>query len=170
MKLNMKRVLKGSLIFIGIGIVLVILSMILQLLALLLSEDYGEILQLVVIGFALLQLPIFLAMYFYAGMRAVKVHGLDAVGAGLVAAVAYFVVALVNLFFDLLLNLLVISGVIPANAGFGSAGSVIAAQVFGDIAGMVGLGASAICGFGLLLTGALINFVIGGCGGLFAQK
>jgi hypothetical protein len=36
--------------------------------------------------------------------------------------------------------------------------------------GLPGIGVGALCGFGLILVGTLINFVIGGVGGLIASK
>ncbi len=170
MKLDIKKVVQGSLIFAGVGIVLVIMSMVLQLLSLIVTDANGDIVQLIVMGYSLILIPGFFILYFFAGMRAVKVHGLDAVGAGAVAAFSYFVAGLCHVILETLLNLLVVSGLIPGGAGCGSAGSIISAQIFGEVAGMVGVLVPAVCGIGLLLVGTLINFVIGGFGGLFAQR
>ncbi len=170
MKLDIKNILRGSLIFTGVGIILVIMSMVLQLLSLIVTDANGEIVQLIVMGYSLILIPGFFVLYFFAGIRAVKVHGLDAVGAGAVAAFSYFVAGLTHVLLETLLNLLVVSGLIPGGAGFGSAGSIISAQIFGEVTGTVSVMAPAICGFGLLLIGTLINFVIGGFGGLFAQR
>lgn len=170
MKLDIKRVLRGSLIFAGLGLVLVILTLILQLLTLIITGEYSDYVQIVALVFAFLVIPLYLVMYFIAGVRAVKKHGLDAVGAGMVAAFSYAVAAMAHLFFDFLLNMLIVSGMIPGGAGLGSSSSVLAAQVFGDITGPMGLGAALFCGFGLIALGSLINFVVGGLGGLFAQR
>jgi hypothetical protein len=170
MKLDIKRVLKGSLIFVGLGLVLVILTLILQLLTLIITGEYSDYVQIMALVFAFAVIPLYLAMYFIAGIRAVKKHGLDAVGAGMVSAFSYAVAAVAHLFFDFLLNMLIVSGLIPGGAGLGSSSSVLAAQVFGDITGPLGLGAALFCGFGLIAVGALINFVVGGLGGLFAQR
>lgn len=170
MKLDIKRVLKGSLIFAGLGLVLVILTLILQLLTLIITGEYADYVQIIALVFAFAVIPLYLVMYFIAGIRAVKKHGLDAVGAGFVSAFSYVVAAAAHLFFDFLLNTLIVSGLIPGGAGLGSSSSILAAQVFGDITGPFGLGASLLCGFGLIAVGALINFVIGGLGGLFAQR
>jgi hypothetical protein len=170
MKLDIKKVLKGSLIFVGLGLILVILSLIFQILTLIITEEHSDVVHIVALVYAFSIIPLFLAMFFLAGVRAVKKHGLDAVGAGLVSAFSYTVVALAHLFFDFLLNLLVVSGLIPGGAGFGSSATVLAGQVFGDVTGPLGLGAALFCGSGLIAVGALINFVVGGLGGLFAQR
>lgn len=170
MNLDIKKVLRASLIFVAVGIILVIISMILELLSLIVTDSNGEIVDFISMAYSFLMIPAFLAMYFVAGMRAVKKHGLDAVGAGLVASLSYVLTSIVHLLFRTLLNILVVSGLIPAGAGFGSAGAVLAAQVFGDMIGALGLSLSLFCGIGVILIGAMINFVIGGFGGLFAQR
>ncbi len=170
MKLDIRRVIKGSLIFIGVGFIFVIISMILQLLTLIITDANAEIVQLIALGYSLLMVPVFLVMYVLAGMRAVKTNGLDPVGAGALAAFAYLVTSIIHLGFDFMLNLLVISGLIPGGAGFGSAGAVVSSQIFGGMVGFAGIGVAALCGFGLILVGTLINFVVGGVGGLIASK
>jgi hypothetical protein len=170
MDLDVKKVGKGSLIFVGLGVVLVILSLILQILPLVIPESYSDIVLLISVGYQLLLIPVFLVLFFIAGVRGVKIHKLDAIGAGAISALSYFIVALIHLFFSTILNSLVLSGLIPGGAGYGSSEAVLATALFGDVAGAMGIGASLLCGVGSILIGSVINFVVGGFGGLFAQR
>lgn len=168
--MNIRKILGASLIFVGVGLILVILSMILQLVSILVTDSAGEIVELINIIYSFLQIPLFFALYLIAGMRAVKTHKLDVVEAGLVAAFSYLVVALINLFLSFMLNFLVVSGILPGSAGFISGEAVLTSALFGDTAGISGLGISSICGFAMIIMGAMINFVIGGIGGIMASK
>ncbi|MBN1170245.1 hypothetical protein JXA56_04425 [Candidatus Micrarchaeota archaeon] len=170
MKLDIKKIAKSSILFVGAGIIIVILSMILQLLTVLVEGEYNSVIQTITSIFSYLMLPLFLGLFLLAGYRAVRIHGFDAVGAGATAAISYFLIATVHLTLDVLLVILVLSGMIPGGAGFGSSESVAAAAVFGDVTGMLGLGLQIFCGFGLILIGSLFNFVIGGVAGLYASR
>lgn len=166
---DVRRTLFASALIIGIGVLLVIINMILLLLSLVLKDGNGPIIETVLAGFSILEIPLFLILFFWAGIRSAKRYGFDAVGAGTVASLSYIVIAFVQLFLDVILSIVVVSrGVI--GAGFGSAESAVAASVFGGAVGLSGIGLSAVCGVGLIIIGAMINFVIGGSGALFALR
>lgn len=167
--MEIKKTLLASLLIIGIGVLLVVISIILQVASLLITGPRGEILSLATTIYTYLVVPLFIILYFWAGMRAVKKYKLDAVGGATVAAFSYFVTGLINLILTMLLSLLIVGKVLNVT-GFRSLESVLAASLLGDLAGAVGMAASAACGIGLLVIGTLINFVIGGLGGLFAQR
>jgi len=170
MNLDIKRIAKSSVLFVGVGIILVILSVILQLLTLLVTGENGQIVALVATIYSYVLYAMFLGLFLLAGYRAVKIHGLDAIGAGATASLTYVLVAIIQLLLNSLLSLLVLSGLIPSGAGFASIETVLAAALFGDALGIIGLGRDLLCGFGLILVGALFNFVIGGSAGLYASK
>ncbi len=170
MNIDIKKIARSSIIFVGVGIILAILSVILQLVTLLITDSNAEIVQLAASVYSVVLIPLFLIMFLVAGYRAVKVHSLDSVGAGLSAAFSYVIIAVTHLFLNFLLSILVLSGLIPGGAGFGSSESVAASALFGDVVGAFGLGLQLVCGFGLIAIGALINFVIGGIGGILASR
>jgi len=168
---NVGNVLKASVLAICIGIVLVIISIILKLIpALIIGSEFVDIITLISAAYEFLMLFIFLLLYFWTGMRAVKRFGLDVVGAGGASAVAFVVTGIVNLILSALLGVLMLSHVLPPT-GLVSPEAVVVASIFGDAAkGAVGLGLSNLCGIVFLAVGALINFAIGGFGGLFAHR
>lgn len=167
--IDLKKVLSASFITIGAGIVLVIVAVILQLLSFVIQGEYGEIVDLLYIAYSVVLYPVFLVLYFWTGMRAAKNFGFDAVGAGGVAAFAYFVVGLVERLLNVLLAVIVVSRPL-SSGGFGSADMVVASSLFGGIVGLSGVALAAVCGFGILLMGTMVNFVVGGFGALFALR
>jgi hypothetical protein len=167
---DFKKMMLSSLLVIGIGLVLVILSVILRLLTMVISDQgLMGIVDIVALAYALLMYPLFLAIYFWAGLRAAKAYGFDAVGAGIVSAFSYFVIACANLVLNLILTLVGVSGSLEST-GFGTLESSLMASLFGGTAGLKGVGLTAVCGFGLIISGVMINFVVGGFGGLFALR
>ncbi len=169
MAFDIRTVLRASLVIIGAGVALVVISMILKLLPLLIKGSAGEIITLIGSIYEFLMIPAFLALFFWAGMRAVSQFKLDAIGAGAVSAFSYILTGLVHLVLGTLLNIIVMSQVI-GGATFGSAETQLASALFGDIMGAAGIGVSAFCGLGIIVFGAMINFVVGGFGGLFALR
>lgn len=169
MKLNFRSMLMSSLMVIGVGVVLVIVLMILGLLPLALDPDYAKIVRMIGSGYAFLMIPVFFALFFICGMRAVRKFKLDSVEAGAASAFSYIVIGAVHLVLGTILNIVVLSQVIEGT-GFGSAETQLASAIFGELSGAAGIGISALCGLGIILIGAMINFVIGGFGGLYAQR
>ena len=169
MAYDVKKILRASLIIIAAGAALVVVSMILELLALLITGSAQDILSLISRIYAFLMIPLFLVLYLWAGIRAVKRYNLDAVSAGFVSAFSHVVTGVIHLVLGTILNILVISRVVTG-LGFGSAETALAAFFFGDTAGGVGIALSAICGVGIIFAGAVMNFVIGGFGAIFALR
>jgi hypothetical protein len=169
MAYDAKKILRASLLIMAIGAALVVISMILELVSLILSEPAKHIVSFISTIYAFLLIPAFVALYFWAGMRAVKKYNLDVVSAGFVASFSHVIVGLVNLALGTVLNILVMSRVV-GGMGFGTAEATLAAFFFGEAAGAGGIFLSEICGIGMILAGAAINFVIGGLGGLFAFR
>lgn len=170
MLIDLKKVLKASLLISVIGIALVILSVIIRLVATIVTGPEADILTLASAAYSYLMIPIFFLLFFWAGIRAVKKYKLDAVGAGATSAFAFFFVGIIHLVLETLISFLFVGGVI-GGGGFIPAEATLAAIVFGEsAAGGVGLGLSTVCGFGLIAGGTLINFAVGGFGGLFAQR
>jgi hypothetical protein len=166
---DFKKLALASLLPVGVGVVLVIISLIIQLLAFMVNDANGAILDMANLAFALLLIPVFLALMFWTGMRAAKNYGFDAVGAASAAAVAFFVIGLVELVLQSLLAAIVVTR--PMGSGtLGSPALALASSVFGGAMGMSGVALSAVCGLGILLLGVMINFVIGGFGALFALR
>ncbi|MFN7990702.1 MAG: hypothetical protein U0R44_00945 [Candidatus Micrarchaeia archaeon] len=167
--LDIRRTLLASVLVIGIGVVLVIIGMILQLLSIVVKDGNGAIVETVLTVFSVLSIPLFFLLYLWAGIRAAKRYNFDAVGAATVAALSYLVTAFIQLFLDIILSVVVVSrGVV--GSGFGSAEAAVTASVFGSAVGLSGIGLSAVCGIGIIILGTMINFVIGGFGALFALR
>jgi hypothetical protein len=53
---------------------------------------------------------------------------------------------------------------------YGSVESALATALFGETAGAMGILFTGLCGIGVLLIGALMNFVVGGVGAVIAQR
>ncbi|NYZ74125.1 hypothetical protein H0O00_03205 [Candidatus Micrarchaeota archaeon] len=167
---DFKKMILASLLVIGIGAVLVILSVVLRLISMVVTDpDITGILDIIVIAYTVLLFPVFLVIYFWAGMRAAGAYGFDAVGAGAVSAFSSLVVGVIQLVLNMLLTLVVVARPLESS-GFGTLESSLAASLFGGMMGLKGVGLTAVCGAGVVLFGALINFVVGGFGGLFALR
>jgi len=163
--MDLKKVISASSISIGAGLLLVLLTVILLLFPLLLPDSLQEIMSIVNLAFFILKIPIFFGLFFWTGFRAVKKFGFDAVGAGGVAAFAYFVCALVELFVNFILSLLVSVNILGPVA-FKSMETTIAATVFSSTAGPTGILFSLLCGIGIMVIGVLLNFAVGAVGAL----
>lgn len=161
---DFKKLLLASLVIIGIGIVLIIISTILKVLPSVVPDDLKSVSSIINTAFSLLLYPIFFLLYFWSGVRATKNYGFDILGAGYVAAFSYFIVTLVGLVINTLLSLIVLTKPI-GNFAFGSVETAFSSILFSGISDFGGVGVSAVCGVGIALVGALINFVIGGTGG-----
>lgn len=170
MNIDIKKIARLSLAFIAVGLILAMISVILQLLTFLLTDSNKEIVQYIVSIFSFISFPLFFLLFAFAGYRSVKIHHLDLLSAGLVSAFSYVCVALIHIMLNFFLATLVISGFIPGGAGFGSFESAAASSIFGSLTGPIGLGIQLFCGFGIILIGSLINFVVGGIGGLVGSK
>jgi hypothetical protein len=164
-----RRFALASALIIIIGIVLVILGTILQLLTVVITDSNAAMVELLSSGYSVVMVPVFLALFFWCGMRAARRYNFDAVGAAGVTSFSYVVIAVVNLVLNLLLSVIVVSKGIPS-PGFGSAEAALAASMFGGASGLSGIGLSAVCGVGIVAMGALINFVVGGAGALFSLR
>jgi hypothetical protein len=153
----------ASLLVIVIGIILTILSIIVQVLPVVLPEEYSDAYDLINTSYQILLYLIFFVLFLWCGMRAAKGYGFDVVGAGLVAAFSSFVISIIKIIVNAVLGLIVISRPI-GNLEFSSLESVVASVLFKTV-GVSGISISAVCGIGLALIAAMINFVIGGLGG-----
>lgn len=167
---DFQKMLFASLLTIGIGVVLVIVSLILGLLSFAITDSNAALVDLVTTVYLLLLFPLFFVLFFWTGMRAVKNYGFDAVGAGVVAAFSYAIIDLVKILLEMLLAVVVVSRSMGSGGGFGSTEMTVTASFFGDMMGLSGVALSAVCGLGILAIGSLINFVIGGFGALFALR
>jgi hypothetical protein len=167
--IDFRRIVLAGFLTMGAGIALVVLSTILQLLSLAISDGNEELIDTIYSAYLLLLYPVFFGLYFWTGMRAVKRFGFDAVGAATVVTLSHVVVGLVKLVLNLLLAIIVVSRPFEGG-GVGSTEAAVAASLFGGAVGLSGVGLSAVCGIGLLLIGASINFVVGGFGALYALR
>ncbi len=166
---DFKRFILASALIIIVGVALVILGTILQLLSVAITDANAPTLELASSIYSVVEIPLFLILFFWCGMRAAKAFGFDAVGAAGVTAFSYAVIAVVQLILDILLSVVVVSKGIPT-PGFGSAEATLAASLFSGASGLSGIGLSAICGVGVIIIGSMINFVVGGAGALFALR
>ena len=167
--IDYRKMMFASSLTMGIGVILVIISVILELLSLALGGSYGPIFEMLSSAFILIMFPVFLVLFFWTGMRSAKNYGLDAVQSGFSTAFAYLVIALVELVLEIALAAVVITRPLGGE-GFGSTKMVIISSIFGGVVGLKGVALTGVCGLGMILIGALINFVIGGFGALFALR
>jgi hypothetical protein len=161
------KFISASYLVIGVGIVLVILSLILQLVSMMAGGETAKTADLLSTVYAFLLYPMMFSLYLWAGIRAVQRYGFDAVGAGLVSAFSHFMIGLVQLILGVVLSVVILSK-FASGAAFATPESVLAGAIFEDVMGMKGVGLSAVCGIGILLFGTVMNFVVGGMGGVFA--
>ncbi len=166
---DFRRFILASVLIMIVGIALVILGAILQLLSVVITDANAPLIQLASSIYDVAEIPLFLILFFWCGMRAARGFSFDAVGAAMVTAFSYIIIAAVQLLIDVVLSLIVVSKGIPT-PGFGSAEATLAASLFSGASGISGIGLSAICGVGVIVLGALINFVVGGAGALFALR
>jgi hypothetical protein len=180
MKFNLKNMLRASLPLIGIGVVLVVISLVLQVVSLLLVGPRDITTALPVLGItsipelastvaSYLMYPAFLILYFWGGRRGVKHYRLDTMGSAVSVAFAYLVTGLLNLVLGLVLSLLVLTNILQTMR-YGSVESTLAIAFFGETAGAMGVALIGLCGVGILAIGTLINFVVGGVGAITAQR
>lgn len=167
--MEIKTVLRASLVIIGIGLFFIAIYMILQAISVLVKGEYNWLVDMVNVGYTYLMIPIFIVLYFWAGYRAVRKYGLDAIGAGAVSAFSYLVIGIINLVLGAVLNLIAMSRVVGA-VDFRPPEAVLAAAVLGEMEGLTGVAGSVACGIGLILLLVLVNFVWGAFGGLLAQN
>jgi hypothetical protein len=167
MGLEIKKLIFASGLVTAISIVLIVISLILQLLLLIAPSDTSSTIDLANTIYAFLLYPLMFSLYLWAGVRAVRKYNFDAIGAGMVAAFSYFLSGLAQLALSIVLSIIVLSR-FSGSGGFSTPESVLAGAIFEDVMGMKGVGLSAICGIGILLFGTVINFVVGGFGGIFA--
>ena len=177
---NVLTILKSSLLIIGIGVALVIVSMLLQLVSILSAdsslignpdfidaETPGRV-SFVVMAYSIVSIPLFFLLYFWSGIRSVKKYQLDAVAAGGVSGLSYISAGIIQLILGTVLNAVLLTR--GSGMPFSSAEGMIATTLFGEMSGVTGVGVSAVCGFGMLFLGAMVMFVVGGTGALFAQR
>ena len=117
--------------------------------------------------YAFLLYPLLFALYLWAGVRAVRKYNFDAIGAGIVAAFSQFITGFIQIAIGVILSIVILSR-FSTGSGFATPESVVAAALFSNVSGMQGVGLSAICGMGMLIFGTVVNFVVGGFGGLVA--
>ena len=85
-QVDVRRILSASYLTIGIGIVLAIISVIFQLLSVVLTEGVGDIVDVINGLYLLILYPVFLGLFFWTGMRAVRNFRFDLIGAGYITA------------------------------------------------------------------------------------
>lgn len=172
MGFDMKKMMFASALIIAIGIILVVISLILQLLSVVITDAARlEMVSLAGVVYAFLLYPLFFVLYFWAGMRAAKRYGMDAVGAGIVSAFSAAVVGIFQLVLISVMGVAVLAkGTAAASGAFATPEFVVASAVFGDIVGYTGVGLSLICGVGMIIMSTLVNFVVGGFGALFTLR
>lgn len=180
MNLDFNKIKAGMVIPAALGIVLVLAGFVFTLIFGIFSSVsfMAQILDILAgiagLLISLIIYALFLALFFWAGYRtARKYHG-DVVESGVTAALAYTVVALVNLVLTGLLYILSLVGILSITAissGIGGEVSDIGVAFLpGDAASALGIIENICCALGLLPLGALINFVVGALGGMLGEK
>lgn len=178
--MDIKNMLRASLPLIGIGIILVLIGLALQLASLLLNGPNDITATLPVLGstsipdlastvFNYVMYPLFFIVYLWGGRRGVKRYRLDTLGSATSVALAYLITGFLGVALGLVISLLVINNILHT-ARYGSVESTLATALFGETAGAMGIALTGLCGVGVLCIGALMNFVIGGIGAIIAQR
>ncbi len=167
MPLDLKKIVFASALISAVGILLVVISLILQLASLLITSETTHLINQIDTIYEFMLYPLMFCLFFWAGYRAVKKYKFDAIGAGFVAAFSCFVIGAFQLCVVIVLSIVIISRFASGTA-FATPESVLAGALFPNTTDMAGVGISSICGVGILVYGMVINFVVGGLGGLFA--
>jgi len=160
--MDMRYVGKASTLVIIIGVILVILSTVTSFLPTLIEDAaLADTLDLVDTVVTYLALVLFLGLYAFAALRAVRKFGLDVMGAGMVSAMSYAVVGVFHLLINMVVELLIVNKAITID-GFRTAESALAASLLGDIApDSGGVLIASLCGVGIIAVGFMMNFIIG---------
>ena len=166
-RFEIRNILGASVLPIIISIVLVIIWVGLEVASFLIDSGLHDTLQLISNIYMYAMFPIYLVIYLWAGARAVRRYRQDAIGAGIVSAFSYIVSGIFHLIITSIIGLMVVKQFVDI-PGFHSTESTLAASLVGDVAGTSGVGISFLCGAGIIIMGALANFVVGSFGGLFA--
>jgi len=167
MPLDLKRIVFASALISALGILLVVISLILQLASLLITSDTAKLINQIDTVYEFMLYPVMFCLFLWAGYRAVRKYKFDAIGAGLVSAFSCLVVGAFQLCVIIILSLVIINR-FASGIAFATPESVLAGALFPNTTDMAGVGLSSICGVGILIYGVVINFVVGGLGGLFA--
>ena len=165
--MDLRKIVAASRFTIGIGVVLVLISFAIPALALLpLSSSVKELLGYAVIGYTLIMIPIFLGLYFWTGMRAVKNYGLDELSAGAVSAFSYLVVAIVYFILEVLVRLAIAGWM----AGLGGEEFFPEFVAISGLIGIMGLAISVLWAVIAIPLGVIINFIVGVLGALYVKR
>jgi hypothetical protein len=101
-------------------------------------------------------------------MRSAKRYRSDLMECGVVAAFSHVVIGIVSLIINVLVGILALANVLNAS-GLKSNEAVVSGVMFGGVVGAMGVGLGVVCGIGLIILGALLNFMIGALGGYFGR-
>lgn len=174
-KIDFNKIKAGIVIPTGVGLVIVLLDVIIRAIIGLLKESVEVIAQFddflrlwyVSIPISLLGYLFFLGLFMWTGYRTSRKYKADATEAGITAALAYAIIAVVYLLFTVILIGLQYAGVgdfTTISYGIGHEVSNILLQ---SSVGIVGI---PCCTAGLIPLGMLINFVAGAAGAIISEK
>jgi hypothetical protein len=183
MSLDFKRVFEASKLIIGIGSAFLVLGFIFDVVVRLITAGssipvvgiaaalVGMLLWFLGTGYALLLFPIFFALYFYAGYRAVREFGMDGLQAGAVCAFSHLSCSLMHFVLNTLLIVVGIgTGLVSGGLGGGLSqdgslqDAVSGAMLGGAFAGGGGAAAAlfnVFCSAAIVPLGMILNFCIG---------
>ncbi len=166
--MDIRRIGKASVPIIVLGVVLVLLQTMFHVLPSFLEPSDAEIAEMIDTVFTFFAVLLFMALYALAGFRAVKKFGLDPMGAGQVAALSYTTVAIINLLINTIVELLIVNHILDIT-GFRTAEAAVTAAVLDHVSGGGGVLISSLCGLGIIIIGALMNFIVGALAGIYAR-
>lgn len=163
-----KKILASSTIAIVIGVILVLISTVAHIVPQYISTDAAKVANSVVSIFDYAMIIIFALLYLWTGMRAAKKYRADLLESALAAAFSHTIVGVVSLIVNVLVGILALANIVNGS-GIKANESVISGLIFSGVVGAAGIGANVVCGIGLIVLGALINFMIGAVGGFFGR-
>ena len=163
-----KKIIASSTVSIGIGILLVLISTLVHIIPSYISSDAAKVASTIVTVFDYVIIIAFIALYIWTGMRAARRYRSDSMECGVIAAFSHTIVGIVSLIINVLVGILALANILNAS-GLKSNEAVVSGVVFGGVVGAMGIGVSVICGIGLIVLGALLNFMIGALGGYFGR-
>jgi len=172
LKVDFNKIRTGILIPTAIGCAIILFGFLFRLVLLFIVDQVTEyvdqdMMNIINILISLASFAAFLGLFLWTGYRATRKYHADVTEAGVITAVTYTLIAVVDLFFTVVL--------IGMNAAEIGDASIISYGLGGEMSRILledtlGIAGIPCCALGLIPLGILINFIVGGAGGMLGEK
>lgn len=161
---NFKGIFQASIKAIVIGILIVLLFILFILAGHLMGQtEEAHILSIVAEAVSILMIPAFFFLYLWTGFNGKRRYNLRARESGIATSLAYGIVALLNLALVSLLSILGVKAII----GYQFSPTMFELNGLFEEVALLG---TTLCGAGMIFVGLIVNFVIGMCGSILAER